>query len=168
MGANATAAKDPVAVLPERVRGTRADDAIIVSVNNLSKRFYLRAGLFAKKPLAAVSNVSFRLPKGKTVGLVGESGSGKSTLGLSLLRLHKADSGEVLFDGSDLLHMRPAQFLPYKRRMQIIFQNPYASLNPRFSVGSTSTADFPSTSKASCVCRVGSSIFRSASEIAMN
>jgi peptide/nickel transport system ATP-binding protein len=119
----------------ERVRGTHADDAIILTVNGLSKRFFLRDGLFAKKALNAVSNVSFRLPKGKTVGLVGESGSGKSTLGLSLLRLHTADSGAVLFDGTDVLRLSAPQFLPYKRRIQIIFQNPYASLNPRFTVG---------------------------------
>jgi peptide/nickel transport system ATP-binding protein len=119
----------------ERARGTTPDDTIVLTVNSLNKTFFLRDGLFAKKPLAAVRNASFKLPKGKTVGLVGESGSGKSTLGLALLRLHAADSGEVLFDGTDLLRLRASQFHSYKRRIQIIFQNPYASLNPRFTVG---------------------------------
>ena len=80
-------------------------------------------------------NVSFDLPKGKTLGLVGESGSGKTTVGLTLMRLHEATSGEALFEGRDILGMSAKEFLPYKRRIQIIFQNPYASLNPRFIVG---------------------------------
>ncbi|MDQ3261290.1 MAG: ATP-binding cassette domain-containing protein, partial [Pseudomonadota bacterium] len=74
-------------------------------------------------------------PKGKTVGLVGESGSGKSTLGLTLMRLHAATAGEVWFDGKNLLALSGDEFQSYRRRIQIIFQNPYASLNPRFSVG---------------------------------
>ena len=76
-----------------------------------------------------------RLPKGKTLGLVGESGSGKTTVGLTLMRLHEATTGEALFEGKDILSMSPRQFMHYKRRIQIIFQNPYASLNPRMTVG---------------------------------
>jgi peptide/nickel transport system ATP-binding protein len=79
--------------------------------------------------------VSFDLPKGKTLGLVGESGSGKTTVGMTLMRLHEPTTGEALFDGKDILGMSAKQFMPYKRRIQIIFQNPYASLNPRFIVG---------------------------------
>jgi peptide/nickel transport system ATP-binding protein len=82
-----------------------------------------------------VKDVSFQLPKGKTLGLVGESGSGKTTVGLTLMRLHEATSGEAIFEGRDLLSMSPKEFMAYKRRIQIIFQNPYASLNPRFTVG---------------------------------
>ncbi|MGZ5884247.1 MAG: ATP-binding cassette domain-containing protein, partial [Burkholderiaceae bacterium] len=82
----------------------------------------------------AVKDVSFTLPRGKTLGVVGESGSGKTTVGLSLLRLHQATSGQALFEGKDLLTMSHKEFLLYKRRIQIIFQNPYASLNPRFTV----------------------------------
>jgi peptide/nickel transport system ATP-binding protein len=82
-----------------------------------------------------VKDVSFQLPKGKTLGLVGESGSGKTTVGLTLMRLHEATTGEAIFEGRDLLAMSPKQFMAYKRRIQIIFQNPYASLNPRFTVG---------------------------------
>jgi peptide/nickel transport system ATP-binding protein len=75
------------------------------------------------------------LPKGKTLGLVGESGSGKTTVGLTLMRLHDATSGEVLFEGRDLLALTEREMMAYRRRIQIIFQNPYASLNPRMTVG---------------------------------
>jgi peptide/nickel transport system ATP-binding protein len=72
--------------------------------------------------------------KGQTVGLVGESGSGKTTVGLAMLRLHQASGGEVLMGGCNLLALSKAEFAPYKRHLQIVFQNPYASLNPRFTV----------------------------------
>ena len=109
--------------------------APILEVRNLSKHFEFREGLFGKRLLKAVDNVSFTLPKGRTVGLVGESGSGKSTVGLTIMRLHQATAGEVLFEGKNLLTMSAREQMPYKRRIQIIFQNPYASLNPRFVVG---------------------------------
>jgi peptide/nickel transport system ATP-binding protein len=121
--------------LEERRRGVSPSDPIILEVNKLSKSFYTREGLFGKREFKAVKNVSFKLPKGKTLGLVGESGSGKTTVGLTLMRLHEATSGEVLFEGNDILKMSPREFMAYKRRIQIIFQNPYASLNPRFTVG---------------------------------
>jgi len=82
-----------------------------------------------------VKDVSFRLPKGKTLGLVGESGSGKTTVGLTVMRLHAATGGKVLFEGKDLLALSEREMMDYRRRIQIIFQNPYASLNPRFTVG---------------------------------
>jgi len=82
-----------------------------------------------------VKGVSFQLPKGKTLGLVGESGSGKTTVGLTLMRLHDATNGEVLFEGKDLLTLTEREMMAYRRRIQIIFQNPYASLNPRMTVG---------------------------------
>ena len=75
------------------------------------------------------------MPKGKTLGLVGESGSGKTTVGLTLMRLHEASAGEALFEGRDILAMSAREFMNYKRRIQIIFQNPYASLNPRMIIG---------------------------------
>jgi len=121
--------------LPERTRGFSAGDPIVLKVRNLGKSFYAREGLFGRREFKAVQNVSFDLPKGKTLGLVGESGSGKTTVGLTLMRLHQATSGEALFEGRDILGMSAKEFLPYKRRIQIIFQNPYASLNPRFIVG---------------------------------
>jgi peptide/nickel transport system ATP-binding protein len=131
MSGNPRADKDA----PERKRGIRPTDPIILEVNKLGKSFYSREGLFGKREFKAVKDVSFRLAKGKTLGLVGESGSGKTTVGLTLMRLHEATTGEALFEGRDLLSMSPKEFMTYKRRIQIIFQNPYASLNPRFTIG---------------------------------
>ena len=126
---------DPRVRLEERHRGTSPEDAIILEVRNLDKTFFLKEGLFGKRAVPAVKGVSFRLPKGKTLGLVGESGSGKTTVGLTVMRLHEATGGEVLFDGTNLLSLTEKQMMAYRRRIQIIFQNPYASLNPRFTVG---------------------------------
>jgi peptide/nickel transport system ATP-binding protein len=121
----------------ERTRGVNPADPIVLEVKNLSKVFTERVGLFGKREFHAVKDVSFRLAKGKTLGVVGESGSGKTTLGKALLRLHAANGGEVLFDGKNLLALSAGEFRPYKKRLQIIFQNPYASLNQRFTVGQT-------------------------------
>ena len=121
--------------LDERHRGTREGDAIILEAKNLNKTFFLKEGLFGKRPVPAVKDVSFKLRKGKTLGLVGESGSGKTTVGLTVMRLHDATSGEVLFEGRNLLSLSDREMMAYRRRIQIIFQNPYASLNPRFTVG---------------------------------
>jgi len=121
--------------LPQRVRGYADDDQPLLVVNGLAKTFHVREGLFGKRAFHAVKDVSFTLPRGKTLGVVGESGSGKTTVGLTLLRLHRASGGSALFDGRDLLAMSERDYQAYKRRIQIIFQNPYASLNPRFTVG---------------------------------
>ena len=121
--------------LNERKRGIQSSDPIILDVRNLGKDFYTREGIFGQRKFEAVKDVSFRLPKGKTLGLVGESGSGKTTVGLTLMRLHEASAGEALFEGRDILSMSAREFMSYKRRIQIIFQNPYASLNPRFIIG---------------------------------
>jgi len=119
----------------QRVRGTTPDDEPVLVVNNLAKSFWLRDGLVGKREFKAVKDVSFTLGRGKTLGVVGESGSGKTTVGLTLLRLHRASGGSALFEGRDLLAMSDREYQAYKRRIQIIFQNPYASLNPRFTVG---------------------------------
>jgi peptide/nickel transport system ATP-binding protein len=119
----------------ERERGYRPDDQPLLVVNNLSKSFYLRDGWFGQREFKALDQVSFTLARGRTLGVVGESGSGKTTLGLTLLRLHQASGGSALFDGRDLLAMTAREFQAYKRRIQIVFQNPYASLNPRFTIG---------------------------------
>ncbi|MDO8074233.1 ABC transporter ATP-binding protein [Janthinobacterium sp. SUN176] len=119
----------------QRTRGYTPGDEPVLVVNNLSKSFYTRVGLFGKREFQAVKDVSFTLPRGKTLGVVGESGSGKTTVGLTLLRLHQATGGTAMFHGKDLIAMPNKEYLPYKRRIQIIFQNPYASLNPRFTVG---------------------------------
>jgi peptide/nickel transport system ATP-binding protein len=123
------------AELPQRSRGYAAGDENVLVVQGLAKSFYMREGLFGKREFKAVKDVSFTLPRGKTLGVVGESGSGKTTVGLTLLRLHRATGGSATFEGRDLLAMSDREYQGYKRRIQIIFQNPYASLNPRFTVG---------------------------------
>src|SRR5471030_3219010 len=125
----------PGVEIAQRTRGYTPGDEPVLVVKNLSKSFYLRDGWFGKREFQAVKDVSFTLPRGKTLGVVGESGSGKTTVGLTLLRLHQASGGSALFEGKDLFAMPAREYLPYKRRIQIIFQNPYASLNPRFTVG---------------------------------
>lgn len=119
----------------QRTRGYAQDDDNVLVVNKLSKSFWLREGWFGKREFQAVKDVSFTLERGKTLGVVGESGSGKTTVGLSLLRLHRATGGSALFEGRDLFAMSDREFQAYKRRIQIVFQNPYASLNPRFTIG---------------------------------
>jgi peptide/nickel transport system ATP-binding protein len=121
--------------MEEQTRGIVESDPVILEVRQLNKIFTLKDGLFKKREVPAVKGVSFKLRKGKTLGLVGESGSGKTTVGLTLMRLHEATSGEVLFEGKDLLALSEKEMMAYKRRIQIIFQNPYASLNPRFTIG---------------------------------
>ncbi|MDY7536917.1 ABC transporter ATP-binding protein [Undibacterium sp. RTI2.1] len=119
----------------ERPRGLNGDEDIVLDVRGLGKSFYTREGFFGKKEFRAVEDVSFKLARGKTLGVVGESGSGKTTVGLTLMRLHQATAGQAIFEGKDILSMSNKDFMQYKRRIQIIFQNPYASLNPRFTVG---------------------------------
>ena len=119
----------------QRSRGITGAEDIVLEVRNLGKSFFSREGFFGKKEFKAVKDVSFKLARGKTLGVVGESGSGKTTVGLTLLRLHQATTGQALFEGKDILAMSNQEFQSYKRRIQIIFQNPYASLNPRFTVG---------------------------------
>jgi len=121
--------------IPERRRGLHGDEEIALEVRHLAKSFYSREGLFGKKEFRAVKDISFKLARGRTLGLVGESGSGKTTVGLTLMRLLEASAGEVRFDGRDLMAMPPREAMAYKRRIQIVFQNPYSSLNPRFTAG---------------------------------
>ena len=110
---------------------------VILEARGLRKSFFFREGLFGRREFQAVKDVSFRLRKGHTLGVVGESGSGKTTMGLTLLRLHEPTAGEVLFEGRDLLKMGAADWQQMRRRIQVVFQNPYASLNPRFTIAQT-------------------------------
>jgi peptide/nickel transport system ATP-binding protein len=110
---------------------------VVLEVRSLAKSFWLKQGLFGKREFKAVQNVNFKLKKGHTLGVVGESGSGKTTMGLTLLRLHEPTGGEVIFDGQNLLKLSDSERLPMRRRIQVVFQNPYASLNPRFTIGQT-------------------------------
>jgi peptide/nickel transport system ATP-binding protein len=114
---------------------------VILEAGALSKSFWIAKGLFGRTEFRAVKGASFRLRAGHTLGVVGESGSGKTTLGLTLLRLHEASGGpvggKVIFDGQDLLAIAKSELLPIRKRIQVVFQNPYASLNPRFTIGQT-------------------------------
>jgi len=114
-----------------------ANAPVVLEVKSLAKSFWLKEGLFGKREFKAVQGVNFKLRKGHTLGVVGESGSGKTTMGLTLLRLHEPTHGEVIFDGQDLLKISAAERQVMRRRIQIVFQNPYASLNPRFTIGQT-------------------------------
>jgi len=111
------------------------EDRPLIEAKGLSKIYRLKTGLLQRKSIAAVQEASFALWRGRTLGVVGESGSGKTTIGMLLMRLVEASTGEVMFGGTDLLRLSEAQMMAYRRRIQVIFQNPYASLNPRFTVG---------------------------------
>jgi len=108
----------------------------ILEVQDLKKYFPIKGGFFRTivGQLKAVDGVSFTLQKGETLGIVGESGCGKSTLGRAILQLQKPTAGKVIFAGKDLVQLPPAQLVPMRKDLQIIFQDPYASLNPRFTV----------------------------------
>lgn len=109
----------------------------LLVVNNLTKHFPVRSGLLQRITawVQAVDRVSFAVKRGETLGLVGESGCGKTTVGRSILRLIEPTSGEVSFDGRNIITMNSRELKPLRRDMQIIFQDPYASLNPRMPVG---------------------------------
>ena len=117
---------------------TTHSNETLLEVKELKKYFALRGGLFSKAVgyVRAVDGVSFHIRQGETLGLVGESGSGKSTTGRSILRLIEPTSGEVYFKGQDVLKLEKGELRTLRRQMQIIFQDPYASLNPRMTVGS--------------------------------
>jgi len=147
-------AGDLTLIKPQRVAKPKDPNApVVLKVDALSKSFWLRSGVFGRKEFKAVKDVSFELKRGHTLGIVGESGSGKTTTGLALLKLHEASggpmTGRAVFHSAkpgtnaedaaavDLFTLSKSQWLPMRRRMQVVFQNPYASLNPRFTIGQT-------------------------------
>ncbi len=110
--------------------------SIIVQVDNLKKYFPIRRGIFSRVIAykRAVDDVSFVIHKRETFGLVGESGCGKTTVGRTILRLYEPTSGRIVFDGKDLLQQSPEDLRKLRRQMQMVFQDPYGSLNPRMTV----------------------------------
>ncbi len=112
------------------------NDNILLDVRNLKKYFYKDAGLVSKKvqEIKAVDDVSFYIKKGETLGLVGESGCGKTTVGRTILRLYEPTAGEIFYNGSDVANLSAKSFMPYRKKIQMIFQDPYASLDPRMTV----------------------------------
>ncbi|HAQ41054.1 MAG TPA: peptide ABC transporter ATP-binding protein [Clostridiales bacterium] len=112
------------------------NNKVLIEVKNLKKYFIKNKG-FIKKDLEitkAVDDVSFYIRRGETFGLVGESGCGKSTTGRTILRLYEPTAGEILYDGKDIAKLNRDQMMPYRKKMQMIFQDPYASLNARMTV----------------------------------
>jgi peptide/nickel transport system ATP-binding protein len=122
------------AITEERV-STPANGPALIEVKGLQKDYPLKTGLFKRSVFSAVKSANFSLHKGRTLGVVGESGSGKTTVGMMLTRLTAATAGSIMFEGIDLATLNAAQMRAYRSRIQIIFQNPYASLNPRFTIG---------------------------------
>jgi len=119
--------------------GTPADPEPIIEVRGLRKYYPVRGGVFGRQrgQVRAVEEVSLDLHRGETLGLVGESGCGKSTLGRTLMRLEEPTAGDVLYEGRDLAHASSRELFALRRNVQMIFQDPYSSLNPRITVGET-------------------------------
>ena len=130
-GATTTASRTPP---PPRVEGTDA----LVRVRNLKMHFPVTEGSFVTRVIAhvkAVDGLSFDIRRGETLGLVGESGCGKTTTGRCILQLEKATGGEIWFDGQELNKLSKSELSPIRQRVQVIFQDPYSSLNPRMKIG---------------------------------
>jgi peptide/nickel transport system ATP-binding protein len=124
-----------VAVFDKETEKEKSSD-ILLEVKNLVTQFPIKGGFFGRTVdhFKAVNDVSFTLKKGKTLGVVGESGCGKTTLGRSILRLVEPSSGSIIYDGKDITHIYAEELRLLRRKMQIIFQDPYSSLNPRMTV----------------------------------
>src|ERR1700737_2534906 len=111
----------------------------LVDVRDLKMHFPLTSGLILQRVVGyvrAVDGISFSIERGQTLGLVGESGSGKTTIGRTIVRLYKPTSGQILFGDLDLAKLHGEQLREIRQRVQMVFQDPFASLNPRFTIGS--------------------------------
>jgi peptide/nickel transport system ATP-binding protein len=110
----------------------------LVELDDVKQYFPIKSGLILDRHIGdvrAVDGVSLTIRRGETLGLVGESGCGKSTVGRTILRLYEPTAGRIVFDGRDISHLREGELRPLRRRMQMVFQDPFASLNPRHSIG---------------------------------
>lgn len=114
-----------------------SNNKALIEIKNLKKYFPIKKGLFNKVVgnVKAVDDVSFTINKGETLGLVGESGCGKTTTGRTIMKLYEPTAGEIIFHGTDIAKYTPKQMREYRKKMQMIFQDPYASLNSRMTVG---------------------------------
>jgi oligopeptide/dipeptide ABC transporter ATP-binding protein len=133
--ASDSAATEAAATAASTATGTETD--ALLQVRNLKKYFPIRGGVFSRvvANVKAVEEASLTIRRGEVVGLVGESGSGKTTAGRAILRLIEPTAGEIVFEGVDIAKLPKAKMRDYRKEMQIIFQDPFASLNPRMSVG---------------------------------
>jgi peptide/nickel transport system ATP-binding protein len=116
----------------------RRQDGALVQLEHVKVYFPIKSGVVLDRHVGdvkAVDDVTFDIRRGETLGLVGESGCGKSTVGRAILRLYKPTAGKIVFDGTDISELSESELRPLRRRMQMVFQDPYASLNPRHSVG---------------------------------
>lgn len=114
-----------------------SDKKVLVEIKDLTKYFPVKKGFLSKSEsnVKAVDGISFTINKGETLGIVGESGCGKTTCGRTIIKLYEPTSGQIIYDGHDLSKLSPRQMLPYRKKIQMIFQDPYASLNSRMTVG---------------------------------
>src|SRR3569832_444123 len=109
--------------------------AALLQVRDLQVRYKLSTGLFKHRELRAVNNVTFALAPNETLGLVGESGCGKSSLGRAIVRLIEPVAGSIQFENDDITHLGAAELRPRRKKFQMVFQDPYGSLDPRMTVG---------------------------------
>src|SRR5215207_5144199 len=119
-------------------KAEKKKEGVILRVRNLKKHFPINAGFIIQRQVGAVKavdGISFDVIRGETLGLVGESGCGKSTAGRTILQLYKPTEGSVIFQGKDLAQLKGEDLRKMRRHLQMIFQDPYASLNPRMTVG---------------------------------
>ena len=121
----------------EESRDAASGSEVLIDVKDLKVYFPVTAGVIRRRvgDVKAVDGVSFSIRRGETLGLVGESGSGKTTVGKAILQLVRASSGQILFEGTDLTQVKGGSLKQYRQRMQVIYQDPYSSLNPRMSAG---------------------------------
>ena len=111
------------------------ENKVLLRVSNLKQYFPIKTGFMKTTPLKAVDGVSFSIKPGETLGLVGESGCGKSTTGRCILKLIEPTSGKIIFQGNDITKLSRKEMRPLRQKMQMVFQDPYGSLNPARTVG---------------------------------